>query len=63
MTERVVTAVREIAAPAATIFEFIADPARQPAWTATTTWPRPRRAGGTRRREVFAMTTRTTGRG
>jgi uncharacterized protein YndB with AHSA1/START domain len=30
--ERVVSARREIAAPAETIFEFIADPARQPEW-------------------------------
>ncbi len=30
--ERVVSARREIAAPAATIFELIADPARQPEW-------------------------------
>jgi len=30
--ERVVNARREIAAPAATIFELIADPARQPEW-------------------------------
>ncbi|MEJ2885745.1 SRPBCC family protein [Actinomycetospora aeridis] len=29
---RVVTAARVIAAPAATVFELIADPARQPAW-------------------------------
>ncbi|WP_019929785.1 SRPBCC family protein [Nocardia sp. BMG111209] len=29
---RVVTATREIAAPAARIFELIADPARQPEW-------------------------------
>ena len=30
--ERVVSARREIAAPAVTIFELIADPARQPEW-------------------------------
>ncbi|HEY5152134.1 MAG TPA: polyketide cyclase, partial [Mycobacterium sp.] len=30
--ERVVSARREIAAPAATIFELVADPARQPEW-------------------------------
>ncbi len=30
--QRVVSASREIAAPAATIFELIADPARQPEW-------------------------------
>ena len=32
MPEQVVSASRRIAAPAATIFEFIADPARQPEW-------------------------------
>ena len=31
-TERVVTASRDIAAPAAEIFEFIADPSQQPRW-------------------------------
>ncbi|AQT78524.1 polyketide cyclase [Mycolicibacterium litorale] len=30
--DKVVTASREIAAPASVIFEFIADPARQPQW-------------------------------
>ncbi|MGY4710778.1 SRPBCC family protein [Mycolicibacterium sp. CBM1] len=30
--ERVVNASRQVAAPAAAIFEFIADPARQPEW-------------------------------
>ena len=30
--ERVVSATREINAPAATIFDLIADPARQPEW-------------------------------
>ncbi|WP_312870827.1 prolipoprotein diacylglyceryl transferase [Gordonia asplenii] len=30
--ERIVSATREIAAPAATIFDLIADPARQPSW-------------------------------
>ncbi|MBU2669021.1 SRPBCC family protein [Actinoplanes bogorensis] len=57
MTERVVTAAREIAAPAATIFELIADPARQPAWDGNdnlaeaATGQRVRAVG-----EVFAMT-------
>lgn len=32
MTDRIVTASRDIAAPADTIFELIADPARQPGW-------------------------------
>lgn len=32
MSERVVSASREISAPAQRIFEFIADPARQPQW-------------------------------
>ena len=32
MTDRIVTADREIAAPASTVFELIADPARQPEW-------------------------------
>ncbi|MDD7941255.1 hypothetical protein PHK61_22815 [Actinomycetospora lutea] len=40
--ERVVTAARVIAAPAATIFELIADPARSRRGTATTTSPTPR---------------------
>lgn len=32
MSERIVSASREIAAPAQRIFEFIADPSRQPQW-------------------------------
>ena len=32
MTDRIVSATRDIAAPAAAIFELIADPARQPEW-------------------------------
>lgn len=32
MTERIVSASRDIAAPAARIFDLIADPARQPEW-------------------------------
>jgi uncharacterized protein YndB with AHSA1/START domain len=32
MMHKIVSAQREIAAPAATIFELIADPARQPEW-------------------------------
>lgn len=32
MSDRVVTASRTIAAPAATIFELIADPSKQPQW-------------------------------
>ncbi|REF32002.1 SRPBCC family protein [Calidifontibacter indicus] len=32
MSDRIVSATRDIAAPADTIFELIADPARQPEW-------------------------------
>ena len=42
----IVTVQRDIAAPLANLFELIADPAHQPRWTATTTWPRRRRANG-----------------
>jgi uncharacterized protein YndB with AHSA1/START domain len=55
--ERVVSARREIAAPAATIFELIADPARQPDWDGNDNLGHA--PGGQRVRgvgEVFTMT-------
>jgi len=55
--QRVVSASREIAAPAAVIFELIADPARQPEWDGNDNLAQA--AAGQRVRgvgDVFAMT-------
>lgn len=54
--DRIVSASREIQAPAAEIFELIADPARQPEWDGndnlgTSSSPRVREVG-----DVFSMT-------
>ncbi len=58
MTDRIVSASRDIAAPAATIFELIADPARQPEWDGNDNLANA--AAGQRVRaagDVFRMTT------
>jgi uncharacterized protein YndB with AHSA1/START domain len=57
-TSRIVTATREVAAPAELVFELIADPARQPEWDGNDNLAHA--AAGQRvtaAGEVFAMTT------
>jgi len=59
---RVVTASREIAAPAETIFELIADPAQQPRWDGNDNLAEAARGQRVRARgDVFVMTNQNGG--
>ncbi|MEV6302145.1 SRPBCC family protein [Actinoplanes sp. NPDC051861] len=58
--ERIVSAAREIAAPAETIFELIADPALQPTWDGNDNLAEAAKGQRVRARgDVFVMTTTT----
>lgn len=62
MTERIVSAGRDIAAPAQDIFELIADPARQPGWDGNDNLAEaPAGQRVTAVGDVFVMTTTTGG--